>query len=118
MKKIFNISNLFLLLLVVHIAKSFIQGATLFDFGVVTLMSLSYYFRAKLDKDIITDKDEIKTIIAQIEEKVNDKMDTLQKAQDNDRLAAESKFSTLILGIQRQSKSGPEKTTYGWGTTR
>ena len=114
MKKIFNVSNLFLLLLVVHIAKSFTLGASFFDLGVVSIMSLSFYYKAKLDKDKLTDREELNTIIAQLEVKVNSKYEELKKVQDGDRLAAESKFSTLNLGMQRQPKTPQEKASYGW----
>jgi len=116
MKKIFKLSNLIPLLLVVYIAKSFIMGSSFFDFGIITLMAVSFLYKLKLDKDILTDKEELKAIISQLEEKVNDKLDILQKAQDNDRLAAEGKFSTLNLGMQRQPKSSAEKGNYGWGS--
>ena len=114
MKKIFKLSNLIPLLLVVYIAKSFIVGPSFFDFGVISLMSLSFLYKLKLDKDIISDKDELKSIISQFEDKVNKKLVELDNVQKNDRLANESKFSTLNLGVQRQSKP-QEKATYGWG---
>ena len=78
-------------------------------------MSLSFLYKLKLDKDILTDKEELKTIISQLEDNVNKKMDKLEKTQINDRLAAEGKFSTLNLGMQRQPKTPQEKATYGWG---
>lgn len=140
MKKIFKLSNLIPLLLVVYIAKSFIVGSSFFDFGIITLMSMSFLYKLKLDKDVYTDKEELKTIISHVEENVNKKMSDisrahyereeilqkefdeklleLQKIQDNDRLAAENKFSTLNLGMQRQPKPAQERETYGWGNIR
>ena len=116
MKKIFKLSNLIPLLLVVYIAKSFIVGSSFFDFGVITLMSLSFLYKLKLDKDSLIDKEELKTIISHLEEDVNKKISELEKTQTIDRLAAEGKFSTLNLGMQRKSSSAPqERTTYGWG---
>lgn len=127
MKKIFKMSNLIPLLLVVYITKSFIQQPGIFDIIVVGLMSVSFLYKLKLDSNMISDKEELNTSISQFEEKIKEKMDLiekkneeqyfeLKKAQDNDRMAAESKFSTLNLGVQRQSRTGQEKgTTYGWG---
>lgn len=125
MKKIFKQSNLIILLLVVYIAKSFIQSPTLFDYMVVVLMSLSFLFKLYLDKDELTDKKELIAIIAQNEEesnkkieqfveKYNDRLFELKKAQDNDRLAAETKFSTLNLGLQRSVRQPQEKSNNGW----
>ncbi len=127
MKKIFKLSNLIPILLVVYITKSFITGSSFFDFGIIALMSLSFLYKLKLDKEAISDKDELISIITQLKEEVNEKidvaqkdhharMDTLQKEQHNDRLANEGKFSTLNLGMQRQPKT-QERTSYGWGST-
>ena len=115
MKNIIKLSNLPFLLLVVYIAKSFIVGSSFFDFGVITLMSFSFLYKLNLDKDILTDKEELKTIISQLESKVNKKIDEIEKGQNRDRVAAEGKFSTLNLGLQRQPKTPQEKATYGWG---
>jgi hypothetical protein len=116
-KKNFKLSNLIPLLLVVYIAKSFIMGPSFFDFGVITLMSMSFAYKLKLDKDVLTDKDELKSIIAQLEEKVNSNYHELHKSSDNHRLELENKISTLNLGLQRSvnAKEGREKTAYGWG---
>jgi hypothetical protein len=127
-KKIFKLSNLIPLLLVVYITKSFITGSSFFDFGVIALMSASFLYKLRLDKEIISDKEELIAIITQLKEEVNEKiegaekgyharMDTLQKEQNNDRLANEGKFSTLNLGMQRQPKANQERTSYGWGST-
>lgn len=113
MNKILKLSNLIPLILIVYIAKSFILGASFFDFGVISLMSLSFLYKLKLDQSALSDKEELKAIISHLEEKVNEKLDKLQKSQDTDRLAAESKFSTLNLGMQRQTKP-QDKSTYGW----
>ena len=128
MKKIFKLSNLIPLLLVVYITKSFIVGASFFDFGVISLMSASFLYKLRLDKETLSDKEELYAIITQLKEEVNEKiddrqeevhkrMDTLQKEQNNDRLANESKFSTLNLGMQRQPKTSQERASYGWGST-
>ena len=116
MKNLLKMSNLIPLILLVYISKSFIVTPTPFDFGIAALMSLSFLYKLKLDKDVLSDKDELKAIIAQFEEKVNEKIDKVQKSQDSDRLAAESKFSTLNLGLQRSGKASQEKATYGWGS--
>lgn len=115
MKKIFKLSNLIPLLLVVYITKSFITEPTYFDFGVIFLMSISFVKKLSMDKEIISDKEDLKAIISQLEENVNSKYDELKKMQDNDRLAADNKFSTLNLGVQRQSKQQKDKTYNGWG---
>ena len=117
MKKIFKLSNLIPLLLVVYITKSFITGSSFFDFGVIALMSLSFLYKLKLDKDVLSDKDKLIAIITQTNKDVNERMDILQKQQHNDRLANESKFSTLNLGMQRQPKPNQERSSYGWGST-
>ena len=114
MKKIFIMSNLIPLLLVVYITKSFIMGASFFDFGIISLMSLSFLYKLKLDQSKFEETEELKAIISQLEVKVNERLDKLQKTQDNDRLAAEGKFSTLNLGMQQQPKPRA-KETYGWG---
>ena len=115
MKKIFSLSNLPVLLLVVYIAKSFIIPPSFFDFGVIFLMSSLFLYTMKLNSSELSDKEDIKDIIAQLEEKVNERMDNIQKDQDSDRLAAESKFSTLNLGMQRKPKQPQEKAPFGWG---
>ena len=115
MKKIFKLSNLIPLLLVVYITKSFITEPTLFDFGVIFLMSISFVKKLMMDKEIISDKEDLKAIISQLEEKVNNKYDELTKIQNNDRLAADSKFSTLNLGVQRQTRQPKDKAYNGWG---
>ena len=117
MKKIFKLSNLIPLLLVVYITKSFITGSSFFDFGVIALMSLSFLYKLKLDKDVLSDKDKLIAIITQTNKDVNERMDILQKQQHNDRLANESKFSTLNLGMQLQPKTTQERSSYGWGST-
>lgn len=114
MKKIFKLVNLYPLLLVVYIAKSFIVEPSLFDFGVIFLASLSSIYTLTLNKRELSDKQELIDNIARLDDRVNNKLAELQKSQDNDRLASESKFSTLNLGLQRQSKPKQEKATYGW----
>ena len=116
MKRIFKYSPF--ILLVVYLAKSFIITPSLFDFGVIFLMSGLFLHTMKLDKNEVSEKEELKAIIAQLEGKVNKRIDELQKSQDNDRLAAEGKFSTLNLGMQHQSrtaKSNSEKP-FSWGS--
>lgn len=117
MKKIFKLSNLIPLLLVVYITKSFIVSPSLFDFGVIFLMSLSFIYKLKSDKDELSDKEELEDIISQLDTKVNDKILELQKIVNDDRLAAENKFSTLNLGLKQQSitKKQPNKVYNGWG---
>lgn len=116
MKRIFKYTPF--LLLVVYLAKSFIVSPSFFDFGVIFLMSGLFLYTMRLERNEVSDKEELKAIIAQLEEEVNEKIGKVQKALDQDRLAAESKFSTLNLGMQRQSKSSPEKANYGWGNRK
>jgi len=104
-----------LTILVVYLIKSFLISPELFDFGVISLMSGLFLYTLKLDKDELSSKEELLDIIAQLEGKVNEKIDTVQKSQDEDRLAYEGKFSTLNLGMQRQGKP-IEKKNYGWGS--
>ena len=113
MKRIFKFSPF--LLLVVYLVKSFIVNPTFFDFGVIALMSGLFLYTMKVEKNEVADKQELIDTIAHLEGKVNKRIDELQKAQDNDRLAAESKFSTLNLGIQRQSTTGKDKQPFRWG---
>ena len=115
MKQHLKLSNLIPLLLVVYITKSFIVGSSFFDFGVIVLMSGLFLSTIKMSRDELSDKEELKSIISQLEENVNNKCDELKKIQDNDRLAAESKFSTINLGVQRQSKQTKDKAYNGWG---
>ena len=113
MKRIFKFSPF--LLLVVYLAKSFITGPSFFDFGVIVLMSGLFLSTIKMSKDELSDKDELTAIISQLEENVNNKYVELKKIQDNDRLSAENKFSTINLGVQRQSKQTKDKAYNGWG---
>jgi len=101
-------------LLVVYLAKSFIVQPSFFDFGVIALMSGLFLYTMKIEKREVSEKEELNDIIAQLEAKVNERMDNLQKKQDNDRLAAENKFSTLNMGIQNQ-KQARESQPVGWG---
>ena len=114
MKKIFKLSNLIPLLLVVYIAKSFIQGPSFFDFGIISIMSVLFIKKLSMDNESISNKEELIAIISQLEEEVNKKIGEIERIQRDDRLAAEGKFSTLNLGVQRQSTS-KSKDKFGWG---
>lgn len=129
MKKIFKLSNLIPLTLVVYITKSFIKEPMFFDYIVVFLMSISFLYKLKLDKDEITDKDKLIESISHLEEESKRKLEEFEQRyeekiveirniQNNDRLAAETKFSTLNLGMQRQQKNPQEKNSYGWSAQR
>ena len=113
MKKYFKLSNLSFLLLVVYIVKSFIVPPTYIDFGTIVLMCLSSTYTLKLNKDKLGDKKQIEIKLAEFEETYNKKLLELQASQEKDRLVYETKFSTLNLGIQRQSKPN-QKANYGW----
>jgi hypothetical protein len=113
-KKNFKLSDLFSLTLVVYLTKSFIVIPTEFDFGVIGLSVLSVVALAFLDKEKITDKGEFEQKLKELDDKHDKKLLELKRAVEHDRLSAETKFSTLNLGIQRQSKSGPNKENYGW----
>lgn len=116
MKKIFKMSNLIPFILVVYLTKSFIVSPSIFDFGVIFLMSISFIYKLKSDKDELSDKEELDDIISQLDKKVNDKLSELQKTVNEDRLAAENKFSTLNLGLKQQTiTKKPERSNYGWG---
>lgn len=128
-KKIFKLSNLIPLTLVVYITKSFIKEPMFFDYIVVFLMSISFLYKLKLDKDEITDKDKLIESISHLEEESKRKLEEFEQRyeekiveirniQNNDRLAAETKFSTLNLGMQRQQKNPQEKNSYGWSAQR
>lgn len=127
MKNIFKLSNLYPLLLVVYIIKSFILPPSHFDFGVIALMSLSSVYKLKLDKDEVTDKDRINGRLSELDKLFTEKLHELEKrsaeqiyelktSQDSDRMAYETKFSTLNIGLQRQSNTAQQqKGNYGWG---
>ena len=102
MKKNFKLSNLPSLLLVVYIIKSFIVDPVFYDYLVITLMSIGAMYSLKINKDELSDKDEMFATIKEFEENYTKRLIDIQKAQDHDRMAADTKFSTLNLGIQRQ----------------
>ncbi|MCK5138474.1 MAG: hypothetical protein KAQ85_01405 [Thermodesulfovibrionia bacterium] len=110
-----KLSNLFPILLVVYIVKSFIVSPSLYDFGVVFLMVSAFLYKMKIDQESASLDEEVKVIISQFETKVNEKIDTLVKIQNEDRLAAESRYSSISLGTQYQSKPQRDKANYGWG---
>ena len=101
-KKIFKLSNLIPLLLVVYIAKSFIVQSGFFDFGVISIMSGLFLNTMKLAKKELSDTEELKSIISQLEEKVNEKVAQIEKQQLEDQLINNSKFSTLNIGYQNK----------------
>lgn len=115
MKNILRLSNIIPFLLVVYITKGFIVPPSLYDFGIILIMSVSFLYKLKLDKESISYREELEGIISQLENNVNDKVDKLQKIQDKDRLYAEGKFSTLSLNMQHKGIQSTEKGSYGWG---
>ena len=114
MKKNFKLSNLPSLLLVVYIIQSFIVDPVFYDYLVITLMSIGAMYSLKINKDELSDKDEMFATIKEFEENYTKRLIDIQKAQDHDRMAADTKFSTLNLGIQRQTKPTNQKVNYGW----
>ena len=126
MKKIFRLSNLIPLLLVVYITKSFITEPSFFDFGIITLMSFGFLYKLKLDVQIQEDKDIILKMISSYKE---DTLDMITQFEENykkdfkevgciqaaNRQEIETKLSTLNLALQnRMTKQSPDKQTYGW----
>lgn len=114
MKKIFTLPNLGPLLLVVYITKSFIVAPSLFDFGVIALMTVLFIFNLKTEKGKVEDRQEIETSLELMEAKIQKEIEQLKRTQDKDRMDAETKFSTINLSIQRPNKQKSEKN-YGWG---
>jgi len=77
-------------------------------------MSIGAMYSLKINKNELADKDEVYATLKEFEEKYTDRLLALQKSQDHDRMTAETKFSTLNLGIQRQAKPKGQKAQYGW----
>ena len=84
MKKIFNLSNLIPLLLVVYITKSFIMPPSFFDFGVISLMSFGFFYKLKLDKQIQEDKDVILKMVSSYKEDTLDKIAQFEEKYKED----------------------------------
>ncbi len=100
MKKIFTLSNLIPLLLVVYITKSFIAGPSFFDFGVILLMSISFNIKLKHDKDQYTDKKEILDKIKDLEEKYEKDFKEFGFVNDSRFNELEDKVSKNNIGVQ------------------
>lgn len=99
MKKIFVLSNLIPLLLVVYIIKSFIINPSFFDFGIISLMSLGFLYKLKLDKDNHSDKDEILKKIEEIEDKYTKDFEELTATNAERISILEDKVSRNSLGV-------------------
>lgn len=113
MKKIFKLSNLSSLLLVVYIVKSFVVEPNLFDFGVIALMSFGFMHKLNIEKREVADKEEVLVELKKLQSKLEEDIIQVKKIQNEDRMIAETKFSTLNLSVQRPNK--PKENTYGWG---
>ena len=99
MKKIFTLSNLIPLLLVVYIAKSFIVDPSFFDFGIILLSSIGFNIKLSNDKDHYTDKNEILDKIKDLEEQYEKDFKELAYLNEGKFNELEDKVSKNELGL-------------------
>lgn len=114
-KKYFILSNLIPLLLVVYILKSFFIEPSIFDFGVIFLMSIGLFHKLNLDKFRLDEKENLRKEIKIASEKLEAELDKLRREQEKDRLQYEGKISTINLALNQRSKTAPKENFYGWG---
>lgn len=99
MKNIFKLSNLFPLLLVVYIAKSFFVDPSFFDFGVIILAFFSFNVKLKLEKDEYSNKTEMLDRISEIENEYKKDFKELAYVNDAKIVELEDKISKNSVGL-------------------
>lgn len=113
MKKVLKYSPFYIL--VVYLIKSFIVIPSIFDFGVIFIMSYIALEIMRMDKSESTYREELIGIISQLEDKVNKNHDSIKKDHDNYRKENDTKFSTINLTMQRPVKK-PDNGAFKWGS--
>jgi len=99
MKKLFKLSSLYPLLLVVYIVKSFIVDPSYFDFGVLFLMTYGFSRKIELEKNEYSDKDEILDKFVKLEEQYKNDIKEISEHNENQLNSLEDKVSRNALGM-------------------
>ena len=109
MKGIFKQSNLIPLLLVVYIGKNFIIPAPLFDFGLISVLTIALLFKLRLDKEELNQEaklfekiDALEHQIAENKGVLEHKISETKKEYDTEAKLLKDKISGVSLMYQKQ----------------
>lgn len=99
MKKLFKLSNLYPLTLVVYIAKSFAVSPSFFDFGVILIMSIGFIYKIQIEKDQRSDKDELLKRFHELEQKYKKDLQLVESSVEHQISEINTKVSRNSLGV-------------------